>query len=73
MALLKKYIHSYHYALGDFLAALIAWILYFWIHRVFAGETFQFNLKFIAGLILAFYFQTFRFDFGIYAQSATRY
>lgn len=52
MALLKKYIHSYHYALGDFLAALIAWILYFWIHRVFAGETFQFNLKFIAGLIL---------------------
>lgn len=52
MALLKKYIHSYHYALGDFLAALIAWILYFWIHRMFAGETFQFNLKFIAGLIL---------------------
>lgn len=52
MALLKKYIHSYHYAFADLLAAVISWIIYFGIHRSLAGQHFEINLKFIAGLLL---------------------
>jgi len=52
MALFKKYIHSYHYAIADYFAALIAWIIFFWIHRSLAGVGFQVNAKFITGLLL---------------------
>jgi polysaccharide biosynthesis protein PslA len=40
------------YALGDFVMAIIVWITFFWLHRYFGGERFDFNKKFTAGLIL---------------------
>jgi exopolysaccharide biosynthesis polyprenyl glycosylphosphotransferase len=38
--------------LGDFAASLIAWIIFFRIHRYLGGEPFDYNKKFLAGLIL---------------------
>ena len=32
--------------------AIIVWITFFWLHRHFGGEPFDFNKKFIAGIIL---------------------
>jgi len=49
---LQKRLHIGFYVLGDFIAAILAWIIYFSLHRYFAGEHFQFNTKFISGLIL---------------------
>lgn len=40
------------YALGDFVMAIIVWITFFGLHRHFGGEHFDFNKKFIAGIIL---------------------
>ncbi len=40
------------YASGDFISAVIAWIIFFWLHRYFGGENFEFNKKFLSGLIL---------------------
>jgi exopolysaccharide biosynthesis polyprenyl glycosylphosphotransferase len=40
------------YALGDFVMAILVWITFFWLHRNYGGESFDFNKKFIAGLIL---------------------
>ena len=33
-------------------AAIIAWVVFFWLHRYFEGKDFVFNKKFLAGLIL---------------------
>ena len=49
---MRKYIHPYHYAIGDFLAAVITWILFFTIHRYLNHEGFIANKKFFAGLFL---------------------
>ncbi|MEO7316176.1 MAG: sugar transferase [Ginsengibacter sp.] len=38
--------------MGDFISAMIAWTLFFWIHRLLASTPFEFNQKFIAGLLL---------------------
>lgn len=40
------------YALGDFVAATCAWILFFLLHRNFGGESFEANHKFLAGIFI---------------------
>lgn len=40
------------YAIGDFIAAVLAWIIFFWIHKKTGGENFDINNKFLVGLIL---------------------
>lgn len=49
---MKGKIHSYHYLLVDCIAAIVAWIIFFAIHRKMASVPFEINPKFIAGIIL---------------------
>jgi len=49
---LTKRLHTGSYALGDFIAAMIAWSIFYSIHRISAGESFEFGKKFLWGLIL---------------------
>jgi exopolysaccharide biosynthesis polyprenyl glycosylphosphotransferase len=49
---LKKRLHIGIYALGDFITAIIAWIIFFYLHRHLGNENFSFNQKFLSGLIL---------------------
>lgn len=49
---MQKRLHIWVYALGDFIASIIAWILFFWIHRNLGYESFAINYKFLAGLLL---------------------
>lgn len=48
---MQKRLHIRFYALGDLLASVVAWILFYWIHRHLGGESFVFSKKFIFGLI----------------------
>jgi exopolysaccharide biosynthesis polyprenyl glycosylphosphotransferase len=48
---LQKRLHIRFYALGDLVASVIAWILFYWIHRHLGGEKFHLSQKFIFGLI----------------------
>ena len=49
---MAKRLHTGSYALGDFIAAMIAWSIFYSIHRISAGELFEFGKKFLWGLIL---------------------
>ncbi|MEO5649673.1 MAG: sugar transferase [Ginsengibacter sp.] len=49
---MKKRLHTRIYAAGDVAAALIAWTMFFGLHRYFGGESFVLNKKFLTGLIL---------------------
>jgi exopolysaccharide biosynthesis polyprenyl glycosylphosphotransferase len=49
---LAKRIHISSYALGDFIAAIIAWIIFYSFHRISVGESFEFGKKFFLGLVL---------------------
>ncbi len=49
---MKRQIHPYHYAIGDFVAAILAWTLFFLIHRYLNQLPFEANGKFIAGFLL---------------------
>lgn len=49
---MQKRLHIGFYALGDLFAAIIVWIIFFWLHRHFGGENFVFNYKFFAALFL---------------------
>jgi exopolysaccharide biosynthesis polyprenyl glycosylphosphotransferase len=49
---LQKRLHIGFYALGDLVASLIAWIVFFWIHKNLDGEDFGINNKFLFGLVL---------------------
>ncbi len=40
------------YALGDFIASILTWVIFFWIHRRMGAEDFDLNNKLLAGLIL---------------------
>ncbi|MEO8961548.1 MAG: sugar transferase [Ginsengibacter sp.] len=40
------------YALGDFIASMFTWTIFFWIHRKVGAEDFDLNHKFLAGLML---------------------
>ncbi len=48
---MQKPLHIRFYALADLTASVIAWILFYWIHRHLGGENFHFSKKFIVGLI----------------------
>jgi polysaccharide biosynthesis protein PslA len=49
---LQKRLHIGFYALGDLVASIVAWVIFFWIHKILDGENFQINNKFLVGLIL---------------------
>lgn len=48
---MQKRLQTGDYALGDLLSSVIAWILFYWIHRHLGGESFTFSKKFILGVI----------------------
>lgn len=49
---MKKYIRPYHYALADFIAAIVTWILFTWFIRAEDNVTFSFSRKFFIGLFI---------------------
>lgn len=49
---MEKRLHTKDYAIGDLIAAFIAWTIFFWLHRHFGSEDFVFNKKLITGFIL---------------------
>jgi polysaccharide biosynthesis protein PslA len=49
---LQKRLHIGFYVLGDLIAAIAAWIIFYWIHRKIGYEHFDFSRKFLAGLVL---------------------
>ncbi|MGN6195714.1 MAG: sugar transferase [Ginsengibacter sp.] len=49
---MQKRLHIGFYALGDIVASIVAWVIFFWIHKILDGENFQVNNKFLVGLIL---------------------
>jgi exopolysaccharide biosynthesis polyprenyl glycosylphosphotransferase len=48
---LQKRLHIGFYALGDFIASVIAWVIFYWIHRKLGYESFDFSKKFLLGLL----------------------
>jgi exopolysaccharide biosynthesis polyprenyl glycosylphosphotransferase len=48
---LQKRLHIRFYILGDYITAILIWIIYFQLHRYLWQETFELNQKFLAGLI----------------------
>jgi exopolysaccharide biosynthesis polyprenyl glycosylphosphotransferase len=49
---LQKRLSIGAYALGDFIASILTWAIFFWIHRKIGAEKFDLNHKFMTGLIL---------------------
>jgi len=49
---LQKRLHIGFYALGDIVASIVAWVIFYWIHKILDGENFEINNKFLVGLIL---------------------
>jgi len=49
---LQKKLHTWFYALGDFIASVITWNIFFWIHRKMGYQDFDINKKFLTGLLL---------------------
>ncbi|MEO6814635.1 MAG: sugar transferase [Ginsengibacter sp.] len=49
---MEKRLHTKDYAIGDLIATIIAWTIFFWLHRYFGSEDFVFNKKLITGFIL---------------------
>ncbi len=49
---MQKRLHIGYYAFGDFIAAIFAWNIYFFLHRYLGNQDFEFNKKFFSGLIL---------------------
>lgn len=47
-----KRLHTGFYALGDFVAAAITWLIFYSLHRIAAGESFELSKKFFLGLVL---------------------
>jgi len=48
---LQKRLHIGFYALGDFIASVIAWVIFYWIHRKLGYQDFDFSQKFLYGLL----------------------
>jgi exopolysaccharide biosynthesis polyprenyl glycosylphosphotransferase len=48
---LQKRLHIGFYALGDYIASVIAWIVFYWIHRNLGYQDFDFSQKFLYGLL----------------------
>ncbi len=49
---MQKRLHIWFYALGDFIASVITWIIFYGIHRKMDYQNFDINKKFLAGLLL---------------------
>lgn len=49
---MAKRLHIVYYALGDFIAAAFAWIIFYSLHRAFMGESFELSKFFLGGFIL---------------------
>jgi len=49
---LQKRLHTDFYALGDVMASIAAWTVFYYIHRKIGYEEFDFSRKFITGLFL---------------------
>ncbi|MEP6927406.1 MAG: sugar transferase [Ginsengibacter sp.] len=49
---MRKRLQISFYTLGDFIAAIIAWIIFYLLHRISARESFDFSKNFFFGLIL---------------------
>lgn len=49
---MAKPLHIVYYALGDFIASVIAWIIFYSLHRGFMGESFELSTNFFWGFIL---------------------
>lgn len=47
-----KQIHIITYVLSDFIASVLAWIIFYAIHKILAGDEIFFRLKFFYGLFL---------------------
>lgn len=48
---MQKRLHIGFYALGDYIASIIAWIIFYWIHRKLGYENFHLSQKFLYGLL----------------------
>ena len=48
---MQKRLHIGFYAIGDFIAAAIAWFIFYWMHRKLGYQQFNFNEKFLLGLL----------------------
>lgn len=48
---MQRRLHIGFYALGDFFASIIAWFIFYWIHRKLGSEPFNYNPQFLSGLI----------------------
>ena len=48
---MQKRLHIGFYALGDFIASVIAWIVFYWIHRKLGYQDFDWSQKFLYGLL----------------------
>lgn len=49
---MQKRLHIGFYVLGDYIASVGAWILFYWFHRKLGGQYFVLSYKFFAGLLL---------------------
>jgi len=49
---LQKRLHTGFYALGDVMASIAAWTVFYYLHRKIGYEEFDFSPKFISGLFL---------------------
>ena len=49
---MQKRLHTGFYALGDVIASIAAWIVFYYIHRKIGYEEFYFSPKFVSGLLL---------------------
>ena len=49
---MQKRLNIGFYVLGDLIAAVAAWIIFYWIHRKIGYEHFHFSRKFLAGVVL---------------------
>ena len=49
---MQKRLNIGFYVLGDLIAAVAAWIIFYWIHRKIGYEHFDFSRKFLAGVVL---------------------
>ena len=49
---MAKQIHIITYVLGDFIASVLAWGIFYYIHKSIAGDGISFEIKFFYGLFL---------------------
>lgn len=48
---MQKRLHIGFYALGDYIASAVSWIIFYWLHKKLGYEKFDFSQKFIFGLL----------------------